>query len=124
MELLSGGNSRRIAIAVAAVGGAAAGYAFALWRLRELPDFGEADAALGGAWRALREGAAGCGRTGIIDGPVNDLASRGICADVFCGDDVAVVCRGDTGAVDAGAEAGGGDGVDPGVDVGLLLGQQ
>ena len=51
MELLCGGNSRRIAVAVSIVVGAARGDIFALRRLRELPDFGEGDAALSGVRR-------------------------------------------------------------------------
>jgi alkylhydroperoxidase family enzyme len=51
MELLRRRNSRRIAVAVARVTGATVGDIFALGGLRELPDFGEADAALGWAWR-------------------------------------------------------------------------
>ena len=84
MELLRGSDSRGIAVAVAAVVGAVGGDIFALRGLRELPDFGEADAALGGAWRMIcRKSAAGRGRAGVVDGPINDLASAGVLANIF-----------------------------------------
>jgi hypothetical protein len=51
VELQRGGNSRRIALAIARVIRAAAGNVFALRRLRKLPDLGKWDAALGWAWR-------------------------------------------------------------------------
>ena len=123
VELLRGGNSRRIAVAVAVVVGAASGDVFTLGRLCELPDFGERNAAPGGACRVSRKTAAGCGRAGVVDRPVDDVASARASADIFGGDDVAVVFRGDAGAVDAGAESRGRDAVDPGVDVSFLLGQ-
>ena len=127
MELLRGGDSGHIAVAVATVIGAARGDVFALGRLRELPDFREADSALGWAWRVTAgiygKSAARRGRASVIDGPVDDLARAGALANVFCGDNVAVIRGGDAGAVDAGAESGGGNGIDPGVDVGFLLGQ-
>src|SRR5580693_1575957 len=127
MELLRGGDSGHIAVAVATVIGAARGDVFALGRLRELPDFREADSALGWAWRVTAgiygKSAAGRGRAGVIYGPVDDLARAGALANVFCGDNVAVIRGGDAGAVDAGAESGGGNGIDPGVDIDFLLGQ-
>src|SRR5258708_13690198 len=123
MELLGRRNSRRITVGVAAVVGASASYVLALGRLRELPDFGEADGALGGAWRRFRKRAAGRGWAGIVNCPVDDMASGSAVANVFGCNNVAVIFRGDAGAVDAGAESGGGDGIDPGVDVGLLLRQ-
>src|SRR5580693_1983029 len=127
MELLRGGDSGHIAVAVATVIGAARGDVFALGRLRELPDFREADSALGWAWRVTAgiygKSAAGRGRAGVVDGPINDLASASIFANIFGGDDVVVVFCRDPGTVDAGAKSSGGDGVNPGVDVGFLLGQ-
>jgi ABC-type transporter Mla maintaining outer membrane lipid asymmetry permease subunit MlaE len=53
VELLRGSDSGRVAVAIAAVVGALRGDIFALRGLRELPDFGEADAALGRAWRVV-----------------------------------------------------------------------
>jgi hypothetical protein len=109
MNLLSGRNSGWVAFAVVAVIGAVRGNIVALGRLRELPDFGERDSALRGVRRARGKRAAGRGRAGVIDCPVDDPASGGVLADVFCGDDVLVVFRGDARAVDAGTESGGGD---------------
>ena len=124
---MRGGDSRGIAVAIVAIVRTLRSDVFALWRLRELPDFGESNTALSRAWRAsgriYRKRAAGRGRADIVDRPVNDLASGGALANVFGGNYVAVVSSGNAGAVNAGAESGGGDGVDPGVDVGFLLGQ-
>src|ERR1700678_3381224 len=122
--MLGSGDSGRITIAVAAIVGAMRGDVFALRGLCELPHISEADSALSGGWRVIgRKCAAGSGRAGIVDRPVDDLARRGILANVFGGDDVAVIRGGDARAIDAGAESGGRDGVDPCVDVGFLLGQ-
>src|SRR5258706_15402629 len=71
VELLRGGNSRRIAVAVAVVVGAASGDVFTLGRLCELPDFGERNAAPGGACRGRRKTEAGGGRPGGVDRPVD-----------------------------------------------------
>jgi len=51
------------------------------------------------------------------------VALAGAFANVFRSANVAVVRGGDAGAVDADAKPGGSDSVNPGVDVGLLLGQ-
>src|ERR1700689_2985557 len=114
MELLRGGNSRRIALAVAAVVRAVRSDVPALWRLRELPDLREANAALGGAWRGCggvyRKNTPRGGRAGVVDRPVNDLASAGALANVFRSNDIAVIFRRDAGAVDASAESDGRDG--------------
>src|SRR5258708_29254025 len=103
VKLLCGGNSRRIAIAVAAVIRAVRSDVFPLGRLRELPDFGEGNSALRGAGRRFLKSAAGSGRARVVDRPVDDVASARASADIFGGDDVAVVFRGDARAVDAGA---------------------
>ena len=127
MELLRGGNSRRVAVAVAIVADAVCSHVFLLRRLRELPDFREPDAALGWAWRVsgrtYRKRAAGCGRAGVVDRPVNDLAASSAVANIFRGHYIAIVFRRNAGAVDASAEPRGGDAVNPRIDVGLLLGQ-
>src|SRR5258706_14281509 len=91
MEPLRGGNSRRIAVAIATVVEAARGDVFAALRLRELPDFGEGNPALRGT-RRMRgriywKRAAGRWRAGIIDRPVNNLASGSALSNVFGGHD-------------------------------------
>ena len=95
--------------------------------MRELPDFSETDAALAGARRVSgrieRKSAAGGRRTGVVDRPVDNLAASSAGANVFRSHDVLVIFRGDAGAIDARAETGGGDVIDPGIDVGFLLGQ-
>src|SRR5712691_2089071 len=123
VKLMCGRNSRRIAIAVAAVIRTLRSDVSPLGRLRELPDFGEGNAALRGIRRMRRKNAAGRGRTRVIDRPVDDLASGGAVTNVFGSDHVAVIFCGHAGAVDAGAESGGTHGVNPGIDVGFLLGQ-
>src|SRR5258708_37721102 len=89
VKLLCGGNSRRIAIAVAAVIGAVRRNVFPLGRLRELPDFGEADAALRGAWgmsgRTCRQRAAGPGRTRVVARALDDVAPGGALANMLGG---------------------------------------
>src|SRR5260370_19425004 len=92
-------------------------------RLRELPDLGETNAAFGGAWRTLGKRTSGRGRAGIVDRPVNDLALSSILANVFRSHDVAVVFAGDTGAVNARTESGGGGRIHPCIDGRFLLGQ-
>ena len=123
MKLFRGSDPRRVAFAVVAVIGAMAGHVFALRRLRELPDFRETHATIGRVRRVRGKSAAGSGRAGVIDGPISDVASPGALANIFCGDDVAIVRSGDAGAVNAGAESSADDGVHPGVDVSLLRGQ-
>src|ERR1700734_614289 len=123
MQLLSGGNSGRVTVAITAIIGAVRSDVFALRGLRELPDFGEANAAVGWVLRARGKNAARRGRACIVDRPVNDLPSTGALANIFRGHDVRIILIRDAGAVDAGAESGGCNAVDPGVDVGFLLGQ-
>src|SRR5580704_202077 len=123
MQLLCRRNSRRITVAVGTVIRAMGRHVFAPWRLRELPHVGEANAALAGAGGMSREGAAGGGWAGVVDGPVDDGARTRVGTNVFGSDDVAVIDCGDSRAVDSGAEPGSGNAVDPRVDVGLLLGQ-
>lgn len=123
MQPLGCGNSRRITFSVAAVAGAVSGNIFTLRRLRELPDLGEANTAFGGAGWPLGKSTARRRRARVVNRPVDDLPSAGALTNVFRGHDIAVVCGGDARAVDASAESGGGDAVDPSVDVRLLLGQ-
>src|SRR3984885_14161365 len=85
----------RVAVSVGAVVRAFRGDVLAARGLRELPDFGEGDAALRGAWRRLRKCAARCGRAGVIDSPVGNGAAAGVLANVDGGDDVVVVFPGD-----------------------------
>src|SRR5258708_9298338 len=93
MELLGRRNSRRITVGVAAVVGASASYVLALGRLRELPDFGEADAALGWAWRRFRKRSAGRGGEGIVYCSVDEIASGSAVAEVICLDYCHDICR-------------------------------
>src|SRR3984957_1432964 len=123
MQSLDCGNSRRITFSVAAVAGAVSGNIFTLRRLRELPDLGEANTAFAGAGWPLGKSTARRRRARVVNRPVDDLPSAGALTNFFRGHDIAVVCSGDARAVDASAESGGGDAVDPGVDVRLLLGQ-
>src|SRR5580658_1812314 len=123
MELLRGGKSRRIAVPVTVIVGTVCGDIFALWGLRELPDFGEGHATLGRTGRVRRKGAAGRGRAGVVDRPIDDLASSGALANVFDSDNVIVVRSRDAGAVDAGAESAGSDGIHPGIDIRFLFGK-
>src|SRR5580698_6734112 len=121
------GDSGSVAISVAAVVGAAPGYVFALRRLRELPDFGKTHSALCGTWRALWKRAPRRGRAGVVRHPISDIATGGIVANIVFanilrGDDVTVIGSGHAGTIDAGAESCGGNAVNPGIDVGLLLG--
>src|ERR1700733_13015963 len=101
------------------------GNIFALRRLRKLPHFSKADVALGGAERMCgridRKCAARRGRAGVVDHPINYLASGGALANILSSDDVVVIFPRDARAVDTSAEAGPNDAVDPGIDVGLLL---
>src|ERR1700684_2694391 len=124
VEALGGGDFRGHAISVGVVVGAVGGSGGAR-RLRVLPDLGEGDAAFGGAGRLrgriCRKRTSGGGWARIVDGPVDDVASGGVDTNIFRSHDVVVVRGGNAGAVDAGAESGGGDAIDPGVDVGLLF---
>src|SRR5579864_4240425 len=93
------------------------------WRLRELPDLRVGNAALGRAWRARRKFAAGRRRTGVVDRPINDSALTSALTDVFCSNDVPVIFRRNPGAVNPCPESRRDNGVDPGVNISLLLGQ-
>ena len=97
-------RSRSIAVSVAAVICAAGGDVFALWRLRELPDFGESHSALGGAWGMLRKRASRRGRAGIVDSPIDDRARSGVLANVFGCDHVAIVDRRNARTIDTSTE--------------------
>src|ERR1700722_17347992 len=123
MQSLDCGNSRRITFSVAAVAGAVSGNIFTLRRLRELPDLGEANPALGGAGWPIGKSTARRGRARVVNRPIDDLPSAGALTNVFRGHDIAVVCSGGARGVDGSAESGGADAVDPSVDVRLLLGQ-
>src|SRR5438132_7324252 len=117
------GHPRRVTVTVARVVGTVSRNVRPARRLRELPQFGEPNPALGGARRTLRKTATGRGRTGIVDGPVHDAPASGILTYVFSRDDVPVICSSDTGAINPGPKSSSGDAVDPGIDVSLLLGQ-
>src|ERR1700684_319039 len=103
MQLLSGGNSGRVTVAITAIVCAMPGDVFALRGLRELPHFGEANAAVGRVLRPSGKSAARRRRACIVDRPVNDLPSTGALANIFGGHDIVIVCRGNAGTVDAGA---------------------
>ena len=99
MKPLRGGNSRRITVAIATVVEAARCDIFAARRLRELPDFGEGNAALRGirrmSGRIYWKRAAGCWRARIVDRPVNNLASSSGLPNIFRSNNVVVIFRGD-----------------------------
>src|SRR5208282_551416 len=114
---------RRVAVSIPVVSRTASGNLFSLRRLRELPDLSEANSALGGAGRTGWEVASRSGRAGIVGDPISDVATGSVRANVFRSHNIAVIRSGDAGAVDTGAESGGRDRVDPGVDVSFLLGQ-
>ncbi len=117
------GDAWRIAIPVAAVVRAMGRHILALRRLRKLPDLRKGDAALSRPRRTLWKRATRGRRTRIIRDPVGDLAPRGMGANIFRGNHIAVVRGRHTRTINARAKSGSGDSVDPGVDVSLLLRQ-
>src|SRR5580704_6583039 len=126
MQLLPNIHSRRVAIAIGVMGSWATHRdIFSARRLGKLPDIGKIDAALRGVRWLLRKRAPRRGRTGVVGYEIDDLAPAGVLANVVGGDDGSAVIflGGNAGTVDSGAETGSDHAVDPGVDVGFLLGQ-
>src|SRR5579859_1406218 len=123
VQALPGANSGRVTISVAVIVRAAAGNILSLRRLRELPHFGETNSAVRRIGWALRKSAPGRRWAGVIDGPVSDLARAGALANVFGSHYFLGIGRRLAGAIDSWAESCRDYAVDPGKDVGLLLGQ-
>lgn len=123
MQLLRGGDFGSVTLSIAAVVRAVSGDVFALRRLRELPNFGEPDAALRGAWRVLGKCAAGRGWASVIDQPISNLSICSVLPNVFRSDHIVVVFVGDSGTINAGAKSSSGNAIDPRIDVRPLLGQ-
>ena len=125
MELLVG-EPRRVAIFVGiVVCRTGSGHIASFWGLRELPDFGECDAAFRGAWRFSGKGTAGRGRAGIIGDEVNNASVCSVLANVVgsYNADSWRFLRGDAGTIDACLKSGSVDDVNPAVDISFLLRQ-
>jgi len=123
VQLQSTADSGRIALAVAAVIRTASGHILTLWRLRELPDFRELHTTLCGTWRPLWECAARRGWASVVDRPVGDGSASGTLPDIFGSHHIAAIgCR-HPGTINPHAKSGREDAVNPGKDVGPLLGQ-
>ncbi len=96
-----------------------------LGRLRELPYFGEGNAACCGVGWTSGKNASRRGRAGIVRHPIHDFPSRRILTDILGRDHrrATFFFRSDSRTVDAGVEARSSDGVDPGINVSFLLGK-
>src|SRR5216684_3465981 len=107
-------------------GGAARGEFFAARRLRELPDGGVRDAAGGWGWRIVRDDATGCGRASVVVDKVGEVALAEVVANVVGSDDGHAVAFADghSGAIDSCAITGARECIDPGAQVGVILGGQ
>src|SRR5580658_2832215 len=116
-------QTRRIAFAIAAVIRAVPRDILALWRLCELPDLGERNAALRWGWRVSRKCTSGRRWTSVVDRPINNLAPRGMLANIFGRNYFFIIGRSRARTIHSRAESGCGDAFNPRVDVSLLLGQ-
>ena len=116
-------GSRRVAVSIAAVVGAARGYVLSPRRLCELPHFGEADTAFCRIRRMLGKRASRCRRAAVIDCPISNLSRTGALANILGRDDFIGIGRRLARTINPGAESSGDNAIHPSKDVRLLFGQ-
>src|SRR5215469_11879037 len=93
-------------------------------RLDKLPHVGEWRPAIGRAGRLFRKDATRGWRAGILGDPIGKLSPLRVVANIVSSHDTGLAFFGwNARAINARAEAGGGDRIGPGIDVALLLGQ-
>ena len=116
----------RIAITVGEIGGGTTSCVLlATWRLRKLPDRGIRNSAGRCKRRILRDSASWRGRAGVVEDPVDEVATADVVADVVGSKDgdAAAFVDGHARAIDATAITGMRQLIHPSTKVGVIHGR-